>query len=218
MKKWLKKLWNKNNPEVDPALNEQPFLLKAEALSEKDIGLFKWDSNHNDDLLGFSNNDQTVEWVSNNPKRQGKHTPAWVPVLTRSQLHSGRYRWDFVIEEMAEAQIGIGFMLQWNVGPDWGFFGYLGASNTAWSYDPSTGDIVNNTQSIKGGLPKFEDGHRGVITLVLDLPLAAKGEARFIVNGVDTPHIELPESSVILPAACLLKETQKVTLANFERR
>ena len=165
----------------------------------------------------FSNNDLTVEWIPNNPKYQGKYAAAWVPALTLSQLHSGRYRWDFLIEEMAQTQIGIGVMLQWDIRPDWGFFGYLGASNTAWSYDPSSGDIVTNTQSIKGGLPKFEDGHRGVITLVLDLPREAKGEARFIVNGVDTPLIELLESSVIVPAACLLKETQKVTLTNFEQ-
>ena len=108
-------------------------------------------------------------------------------------------------------------MLQWNVGPDWGFFGYLGASNTAWSYDPSTGDIVTNTQSIKGGLPKFENGHKGIVTMVVNLPRHAKGDARFVVNGVDTPLIALPESSVIVPAACFLKETQKVTLANFEQ-
>lgn len=198
-------------------MNKQPSLLKATALSEESIGLFKWDSNHNDDLLVFSNNEQTVEWIPNNPKFQGKYAPVWVPALTRSQLHSGRYRWDFVIEEMAHAQIGIGFMLQWDVGPDWGFFGYLGASTSAWSYDPSSGDIVNNTKSIKGGLPKFEDGRKGVVTVVLNLPRKAKGEAQFIVNGVDTPLIELPESSVIIPAGCLLKETQKVKLANFER-
>jgi len=206
-----------NDGEVDPAMNQAPSLLKATALSEENIGLFKWDSNHNDHLLVFSKDEQTVEWIPNNPKFKGKYAAAYVPALTRSQLHSGRYSWDFVIEEMAHAQIGIGFMLQWDIGPDWGFFGYLGASTSAWSYDPSSGDIVNNTKSIKGGLPKFEDGRQGVVTVRLNLPREAKGEAQFIVNGVDTPLIELPESSVIIPAACLLKETQKVTLTNFER-
>lgn len=33
----------------------------------------------------------------------------------RAEL-SGSFRWEFVVEEMANAQIGIGFMLLWDVG------------------------------------------------------------------------------------------------------
>jgi hypothetical protein len=98
-----------------------------------------------------------------------------------------------------------------------GFFGYLGASNSAWSYDPSTGDIVLDTRSIHGGLPKFADGRRGVVSMELNLPRIAEGNARFIVDGTETPVIDLPDGAVILPAACFLKEGQKVTLANFQR-
>jgi hypothetical protein len=79
-----------------------------------------------------------------------------------ARLHSGRFRWDFVIDELADAQLGPGFMLLWDVGPDWGFFGYLGSSTSAWAYDPSTGNVVYNTKSIEGGLPKIADGRSGV--------------------------------------------------------
>ena len=152
-----------------------------------------------------------------NPRTKGSIRPAFVPASTRSQLHSGTYRWDFVIDEMAAAQIGIGFMLLWDVGPDWGFFGYLGASSSAWAYDPSTGDIVRNTESIHGGLPTLADGHTGVVSVELNVPRHAEGNARFMVDGVATPRVELPASAVMLPAACFLKERQKVTLANFRR-
>jgi hypothetical protein len=118
---------------------------------------------------------------------------------------------------MACAQIGIGFMLLWDIGPDWGFFGYLGSSSSAWAYDPSTGDVVYNTASIQSGLPKIADGHRGVVTVQLDLPRHAEGQAQFSMNGTEARAIRLPKSSVVLPAACFLKESQKVTLANFEQ-
>jgi hypothetical protein len=218
MKNWLKKSWSKNNQETNPALNEQPSLLKATTLSAKDIGLFKWDSNYNPDLLTISNNEQTIEWGPRKPQYKAKYyPPAWVPALTLSHLHSSRFQWDFVVEEMANAQIGIGFMLLWDIGPDWGFFGYLGASDTAWSYDPSTGDVVSNTKSIQGQLPTFVDRHRGTVTVHLDLPRHTEGTARFSINGTDTQPILLPQSSVVLPAACFLKESQKVRLANFQQ-
>jgi hypothetical protein len=132
-------------------------------------------------------------------------------------LHSGSFRWDFVVEEMARAQVGVGFMLLWDIGPDWGFFGYLGASPTACAYDPSTGDVVRNTKSIQGDLPKFADRHTGIVSVHLDLPRLAEGSARFLVNGAETRAIPLPEGAVVLPAACFLKEGQRVTLANLQR-
>ena len=138
-----------------------------------------------------------------------------MPASTRSRLHSGRFEWDYVIEEMAGAQIGIGFMLLWDLGPDWGFFGYLGSSTSAWAYDPSTGDIVTHTESIQGGLPKIADGGAGVVTVRLDLPRDAAGMGLFSMNGVESLPIGLPEGSVVLPAACFLKESQRVSLANF---
>jgi hypothetical protein len=194
----------------------EPSLLKASALAEADRGSFEWDSGHNADLLTVSNNGLTIEWGPRKPQYTGKYyPPAWVPASTRAHLHSGQFQWDFVIDETASAQLGIGFMLLWDIGPDWGFFGYLGSSTTAWSYDPSTGDVVYNTNSIQGGLPKITDGRAGVVTVHLDLPRNAAGTGRFSMNGTDSIPIRLPESSVVLPAACCLKETQKVTLANF---
>jgi hypothetical protein len=146
------------------------------------------------------------------------YPPVWVPASTRSRLHSGRYQWDFVIDELARAQIGIGFMLLWDLGPDWGFYGYLGASTTAWAYDPSTGDVVNNTKSIQRGLPKISDGHSGVVSVILDLPRDAGGTGMFSINGRNSLPISVPIGSVVLPASCLLKESQKISLANFRSR
>jgi hypothetical protein len=194
----------------------EPSLLLATSLAEADRGTFEWDADHNSDLLTVSNGGRTVEWGPRKPQYQGRfYPPAWVPASTRARLHSGRFRWDFVVEEMARAQIGIGFMLLWDVGPDWGFFGYLGSSTSAWAYDPSTGDVVSATESIQGGLPRFADGHTGVVAVRLELPRHAEGRAWFSVNGADSRPIDLPAGSVVLPAACFLKETQKVTLANL---
>ncbi len=99
----------------------------------------------------------------------------------------------------------------------YGFYGYLGASPSAWSYDPSTGDVVCATRSISGGLPVFADGRRGVVSVDLDLPRNGPGRGAFLVNGTPTPAVALPEGAVVLPAACLLREAQRVTLDRFTR-
>jgi hypothetical protein len=202
----------------EPSARE-PALLSATSFSETDRGSFDWNPNHNADLLTVSNGGRTIEWGPRKSEYKGKfYPPAWVPASTRSHLHGGKFQWDFVIDEMACAQIGIGFMLLWDIGPDWGFFGYLGSSTSAWAYDPSTGDVVYNTESIEGGLPKIADGHTGVVSVQLDLPREAEGAARFSINGTASKPIRLPTGSVVLPAACLLKESQKVTLANFQEK
>jgi hypothetical protein len=192
-----------------------PELLRATSLAEGDLGSFEWDASHNTRLLSYSGDRRTVEWGPRMPEHQGAYPPAWVPAPTVARLHSGAFRWEFVVDEMAGAQIGIGFLLLWDVGPDWGFFGYLGSSNSAWAYDPSTGDIVTATKSVRGGLPTFPDRRRGVVAVELDVPRGRKGQARFIVDGTRTPAVALPEAAVVLPAACLLRESQKVTLQAF---
>lgn len=194
-----------------------PVLLKAADIDEADIGVCEWNREHNAHLLTVSQDGRTIEWEKGKRKAEGKLPPAWVPASTRLHLHSGSYRWDFLVENMGHAQIGIGFMLLWDVGPDWGFFGYLGSSPTAWSYDPSTGDVVLDTKSIEGHLPTFTNGKIGVVSVQLDLPRSKEGSAKFLVDGVSSRPIQLPEGAVILPAACLLKEGQRVTLARFER-
>jgi hypothetical protein len=193
-----------------------PSLLNAAALGEADRGSFEWDSSHNADLLTVSNKGQTIEWRPRKPQYTGKnYPPAWVPASTRSRLHSGRFQWDFVIEEMAGAQLGIGFVLLWDSGPDWGFFGYPGSKISAWAYDPSTGDVVYKTKLIQGGLPRIADGRAGVVTVHLDLPRDNAGTGRFATDGTVSLPIKLPKGSVVLPAAFFLKETQKVSLANL---
>lgn len=54
---------------------------------------------------------------------EAKYDPCFVPASTSSHLHGGSFEWDFIVDEMAGRQIGIGFMLLWDLGPDWGFFG-----------------------------------------------------------------------------------------------
>jgi hypothetical protein len=141
-----------------------------------------------------------------------------VPIRSEAHLHSGVFLWDFVVEEMAGAQIGLGFMLQWDAGLDWGFYGYLGAGRTAWSYDPSTGDVVTRTNSIAGGLPRFADGRRGVVSVRLELSRTEAGRGTFIVDGIEAPPIELPIGAVVVPAACLLREGQRVSLGKLRTR
>lgn len=176
----------------------------------------KWSTQHNSHLLTVSNAGLTIEWGPKKPEYTAKYyPPAWVPATTMAQLHSGRFAWDFVVNEMADRQIGIGFMLLWDIGPDWGFFGYLGASRTAWSYDPSTGDVVTEEKSIQGNLPTFEDRRTGTVSVELHLPRYAEGSGVFSVNGVASRPIPLPMGSVVLPAACLLNESQKVTIEGF---
>lgn len=207
---WFKRLFKKPIP--DSA--RKPALLRATTLAETDRGSFEWDALHNADLLTVSNAGRTIEWAPRKPSDKD-HRPAWVPASTRARLHSGRFRWDFEIAELAGAQLGIGFMLLWDIGPDWGFFGYLGSSTSAWSYDPSTGDVVHDTKSIQGGLPKVSDGHSGVVSVHLDLPRDAAGTGWFSMNGTDSRPIRLPEGSVVLPAACFLRESQKVSLSDY---
>jgi hypothetical protein len=203
--------------EFDELMANPPKLLIASNIPLDEVGVLAWDVGHNADLLTYSDDAQRVEWRPRMPEQDGAYPPAWVPTKTLAKLHSGRYRLDFVVEEMAEAQLGVGFMLVWDAGLDWGFFGYLGAGRTAWAYDPLTGDIVTATKSICGGLPVFPDKRRGVVTLELELPRTKRGKATFIVDGVATPEVRLPVGAVVTPAACLLRESQRIALANFER-
>lgn len=158
----------------------------------------------------LSNGDRTAEWTQ-------ASNVVWIPLETKARLHSGKWLVEFHIESMKNRQIGVGFLLDWNVGPDWGFFGYLGSSASAWSYDPSTGDIVSNTESIRGGLPKIE-GDSGIIGLEMNVPKDRPGEFTFIVNGVRTPTQNLSNrGAVAIPAVCLLSQGQKVTIGNLRR-
>ena len=215
MMKWLRNLFGVGTVSEAPQRPE-PSFLEAEAFDEGDTGTVEWSSKHNDHLLSITNAGQTIEWT---PKERGEGDlpPVWVPATTLLHLHSGRFRWDFKIEEMAEAQIGVGFMILWDVGPDWGFFGYLGASNTAWSYDPSTGDVVTATESIQGGLPRFTNMRSGTVSVELNLPRHSAGTGKFVIDDIESHEVTLPEGAVILPAACFLRETQRITLENFHQ-
>ena len=192
-----------------------PRALDARDLPQGDIGACTWDAAHNDDLLTVSNAGRTVHWGPRKSSYHGVHyPPAWVPAKTLLLLHSGTFSLDFVVDEMVNAQIGVGFLIAFERGLlDWGFYGYLGAGTFAWAYDPSTGDVVTGTESIQGGLPTFRDRRTGVVTLELDLPRRDAGIARFRIQGQDSRDISLPSGAVAVPAACLLKAGQRVTLA-----
>lgn len=195
---------------------EQPQLLEAQNFSADDIGKLGWDTEHSSDYLHFSEDGLTSHWDPNAEKK-AEYDPSWITASTQLSLHSGRFSWDFAIENMGGAQIGIGFLLIWDQGLDWGFYGYLGAGQTAWSYDPSTGDVVNATQSIQGDLPYFENKESGIVSMEMVLPRESEGWARFVVNGVASERIELPVGAVVRPAACFLKKGQSIAIQNFSR-
>lgn len=67
-------------------------------------------------------------------------------------------------------------------------------------------------KSIEGSLPRSADARTGVVTVRLEVPADAPGAATFRVAGVDSRPIELPAGAVVIPAACLLRETQRVRL------
>lgn len=170
----------------------------------------RWDEQHTQEPLTISNDGRTLFWVSDTRRSGEKYDPAWLGAQSSAWLSNGIFAWDFKIESLARSQIGVGFLLD---PPDWGFYGYLGAGKNAWAYDAFDGAIVTETRAIHAGLPTiWEYG-----TVAVHLDLTKNHEYVFAVNGVDTPPIPLPRAAVIIPAACLLKKGQVVTLANFER-
>jgi hypothetical protein len=194
-----------------------PVLRKAVEFAERDIGSLTWDATHNSDILSVSDEGRCVAWGPRKQADDKAYTPVWVPIRSSAHLHSGTFVWDFIVDELAKGQIGVGFMLLWDKGLDWGFFGYLGAGVTAWAYDPSTGDVVTDTKSIAGDLPKFSDAGRGIVSVRLELPRTQAGSGTFIVDDVASPAIELPAGAVVVPAACLLREGQRIRLGTLSR-
>lgn len=186
-------------------------LLSASDLPRGAHGTWGWDVGFNTQDLEYSANSLAAVWRHRHQEPEDVGPRLWVPVQSRARLHSGNFRWDFVISQMGQAQIGVGFMLDWTVGPDWGFFGYLGSSSSAWAYDPSSGDVVLATRSIEGGLPVLTSGE-GSVTVEAHLPRHADGLARFVINGVASRAVWLPPGAVLVPAACLLEVGQKVAL------
>lgn len=191
----------------------EPTLLKASSCSSLP-NTFAFNSEGLNPALSLTNDDKTIEWTSN-------ITYAWIGIETLLNLFDGKYSLDFKIDSMQNYQLGVGFLLVWEISPgktacDWGFYGYLGSSAAAFSYDPSTGDIVSHTESIAGGLPILKDD-KGVVVLELDLPKDKKGKAWFVIDGVKTPSVDLPIGAVVRPAACLLRKKQKITLENFKK-
>jgi hypothetical protein len=162
-----------------------------------------WDREHTQEPLTISDDGLTLSWDSDKQL-------AWLGSQSTGRLSGGVFAWDFRIDSIAERQIGVGIMLD---PPDWGFYGYLGAGRNAWSYDAFEGAIMTETEAIDEGLPKIR--RSGTVSVRLDLK--NKNECVFVVDGVDTPAIRLPVGAVVIPAACLLKQGQSVTLANFRR-
>ena len=181
--------------------------MKATDLQPEDQGELRFMCAKHPSLeVHVSKDGTTVEWT--------RGEAAWVQCPTTAHLHSGLYRVTFDTVLKGD-QIGVGFLLDGaKAGPDWGFFGYLGASGTAWAYDPWTGDVVTATRSIESGLPTFDRAcDAGTVVLELHLPRAGPGSAIFLVDGKASRAIELPESSVVVPAACLLQVGQSCTVS-----
>lgn len=191
----------------------------AHILRLTEIGELYWDAEHNSEQLTVHSDGRTIEW-DQRKSTKARLLPQWVPASTRLFLHSGEFSLDFRIDNMAGGQMGVGFLLQVTdgveVGCDWGSFGYLGSSCTAWAYDPSTGDLVTGTRSIEGDLPQCTEDNGHTIRLTVTVPRHRSGFARFTIGGVDSHAIALPAGAVIVPAACLMSPGQRVTLMSFE--
>lgn len=192
--------------------NAAPTLRSAQQIPEGELGVFAWDCTLNTGDLEYTESARRALWKQRVPGGVGPRL--WVPAQSLARLHSGEFGWEFHIQGMGGAQIGVGAMLDWSIGPDWGFYGYLGSSTSAWAYDPSTGDIVCDTRSIEGGLPVL-DG-QGVVTVKASLPRDEPGTLRFQIDGKSSRPVQLPPGSVLVPAACFLEVGQSVTLANLK--
>jgi hypothetical protein len=194
----------------------KPELISSQNLVQGDIGQFTWDTTLNTDDLEYSSDGSCATWKQAHMEPGQVAPRIWVPVQSQARLHSGDFRWDFKIEKIGDGQIGIGFMLDWTIGPDWGFYGYLGSSSSAWAYDPTSGDVVIDTRSIEGGLPIFSQG-QGVVTVEAHLPREGSGSVRFVVDGKNSLAIDLPVGSVLVPAACFLAVGQRVSLQSLQQ-
>jgi hypothetical protein len=167
----------------------------------------RWDARHTQKPLAISGDGLTLSWDQDSDT---KYQPIWLGSQTTARLSSGVFTWDFQIKSLASQQIGVGLMLE---PADWGFFGYLGASSTAWSYDAYEGAIVTATEAIHSGLPVIREA--GTVRVRLDL--RHNYEFKFIVDGTETPTVSLPKGSVVIPAGCLLRKGQIVTIGNFQK-
>lgn len=167
----------------------------------------KWDPRHTQQPLAISNDGLTLSWERDS---DSKYQPIWLGSQTTARLSDGVFAWDFIINAVASRQIGVGLMLE---PANWGFFGYLGASDTAWSYDAFEGAVVTATEAIQSGLPTISKS--GTVSVYLDLK--HKYEFKFIVDGTDTPPVSLPRGSTVIPAGCLLSKGQIVTLSGLRR-
>ena len=186
-------------------------MCKASDFAPGDIGSLTWIHDHG--LVEVRDNGHCAQWKHLLP--DGRKL-SWVPLTSNARLHSGTYSWDFNIAGMGDRQIGVGCGLLFSGHRlDWGFFGYLGASRTAVSYDPSTGDVVTATESIQGNLPTFRDS--GTVSVHATLPRNEPGKMKFIVSGIESNELKLPGGAVICPAACFLELGQTVTIANLKK-
>jgi hypothetical protein len=89
-------------------MSNEPRLANSSTLDKNAIGTLQFDTNHPQvsKHLKVSDDKHTVEW-------EKSLTVAWLQAPTTAKLHSGKYTFDFVVENMASRQIGVGFLLDW---------------------------------------------------------------------------------------------------------
>eukprot|EP00483_Globobulimina_turgida_P000893 UN00894 len=107
-------------------------------MTHTDLYWEKWDENK-----------YKMQWINNS-------NASWLGREALPILHDGIFEIEFEIGPTNDKQIGVGLMVY---PPNWGFFGYLGAGWNAWSYDPTTGDIVTETKSMMSNLPKADENN-----------------------------------------------------------
>lgn len=185
---------------VSRPTSQKPEPIRTE--SSDDQRMLRWDRTDTQSSLTISEDGLTLS-------RRELSEALWLSAQTTGRLRDGICSWEFEIETIANAQIGVGALLD---PPDWGFYGYLGAGHNAWAYDTHDGAIVTETKDLHRNLPKIQE--RGTVSVTVDL--VHDMTMTFSVDGVKTPAIPIPRGSTVIPAATLLKRGQEVTIRNFQ--
>ncbi len=183
------------------AVSQTPFKFAGNLPSPEEIEHI-WDKENTSSDIKISKDKKTISWETD------KYF-AWQCAESEALLKGKDYQFDFEMKGMSDAQMAVGFL----VNPiDWGFYGYLGAGQNAYAYDPSSGHIVTETRELFSGLTKIKNS--GKVTLRLYLSRHPQ-TAVFIVNETESPIITLPDKAEVIPGACLFKKGQSVKITNI---
>eukprot|EP01084_Bolivina_argentea_P314229 544257_1 len=203
-----------------------------ESLNNQTYDGLYWDINASSYGLSVINDGHKILW---DETIENIDEIEWLGSQCLPILHKGIFEWQFEIGPLHNSEMGCGIMLY---PPKYGTFGYLGTGSNQWSYDPSSGDIITETESIMNKLPKFENNKGGIIDVKLDLKYS--NSFQFIVNGQEIPNVKIKtwsqnyadklrntldydndfidiEHPAVVVAAYLVHRNQWVNIMNFKQ-